>query len=425
MIGAHHSDRSEPPVSPSNSNLSQTVKRRAADFSADLLGVLLRAGGTNTYRDVINALWERQPVFSEHDIHLFVPAHTAPDPRERPVVERIFAAYQKAKQDQAENDPIFRPRGGWKNVVDTAYSHLAEAQATDDIEPFHFFLANFGAWEVPTGIEQSSVFHKTKLSKRKQVHLEKRVMPQLLHWWETYESDGRSIAELAIPRYGNQGGFFVDGELVLPNAVFSDFYARLLAGFIAEERPLIAELGGGYGRLCYFLSRQLPEFRYVAFDLPECLCCASYFLMLAFPEKKFLLYGEGELTPESLREYDFVLRPAFDITVLPDRFVDLFLNENSLGVVAPEACRLYVREICRSSNAFWHRNHEVRRNPFEDGSVSLVNAEYPIPRDEFRQLVRHCDISRVVGHDRSTIKNDMFWYYYQREVSPGTRNPSV
>ena len=67
-----------------------------------------------------------------------------------------------------------------------------------------------------------------------------------------------------------------------------------------RTRPVIAELGGGYGRLFYFLSQHFSEFTYIGIDLPEILCCASYYLMLAFPDKRFLLYGEAEVTPQSL-----------------------------------------------------------------------------------------------------------------------------
>ena len=379
------------------------------------MAILLRLGGANTYRDVVNALWERQPVFSQFDIKLCVPSHISPDASERPLVERIFSAYRQAKLDQAKHDSVFLPGGGWKNVSDSAFAYLIEGAENNDIERFHYFLANFGAWEQPTGIGESWTFSKLNASDRKREHFEQRTMAQLIQWWDTFENNGRSVSQLTIPRFGNHGGALVDGHLVLPNSIFSEFYARLLAGFLAREQPVIGELGGGFGRLCYFLSRQFPKSTYVAFDLPECLCCASYFLMMSFPEKRFLLYGEEDLTRESLSEYDFILRPSFEITKIHDTSVDLFINENSLGMMPPSACKLFVKEMCRSARALWFRNHEVHRNSFEDGTVSLVNREYPIDRNQFREVVRYCDVARLVGHDRTTIKNDLFWYYFRRK----------
>lgn len=405
----------------SQSRLFDRIKRPAADLTADLLAILLRMGGENAYRDTVNALWERQPVYSQFDIKLVPPRHVAPDPSERPLVDRIFAAYQKAKHDESNRDPVFLPEGGWKRVVESAYADLIQGCDNNDVERFHFFLANFGAWDRPTGIEESSVFRRIEESGRKKKHFEQQVMAQLIQWWETFESNGRSLSELTIPRFGNQAGVLVNGHFILPNSVFSEFYGRLLAGFVPQQQPMIGELGGGYGRLYYFISRHLLQPTYVAFDLPECLCCASYYLLMAFPNKRFFLYGEGELTPEILNEHDFILLPAFEIAKLKEGSVDLFINENSLGMMKPAACRRFVTEICRSAKAFWHRNHEVRRFPFADGTTSLINREYPIDRDRFCEVIRYCDIARLIGHSRSTIKNDMVWYYYRTRTTDDER----
>ncbi len=402
---------------PQKRNPWNRIKGLTADRASDLLSGLFRVGGPNAYRNVVNALWARLPIPSEYDIRLCIPSHVSPDAAERPLVERVFSAYQQAKRDQADHDAVFLPSGGWKKVVESSYAYLIEGSENNDIERFHHFLANFGAWETPTGIGESWTFGRLRASKQKAEHFEQRVMAPLIQWWETFESHGQSLAELEIPRFGNQVGVLVNGHSILPDSVFSEFYARLLAGFLPQERPVIAELGGGFGRLCYFLVRRLSQPTYVAFDLPECLSCASYYLMMTFPEKRFLLYGEGDLTRESLSKYDFILRPSFEISRLEDTSVDLFINENSLGVMAPALCRLFVKEICRSANAFWHRNHEVRRNPFADGTTSLVNQEYPIDRDRFREVARVCDVAHLIGHDRPTVKNDMYWYYFRRENS--------
>jgi putative sugar O-methyltransferase len=395
--------------------LFDKIKVLFADWAARLLVFLLSLFGRATYRNAINALWERQPVHSKHDIRLRLPDHVSPDPSERPIVERIFAAYRQAKLAQEEQDAVYLPRGGWKNVTESAFVELIEGAANNDLERFHYFLANFGSWHIPTGIGEAWIFSKLRASARKRRHFEQCTMAALIEWWQTSESKGRSLSELTTPCFGNQGGALVDGHLILPRSVYSEFYAHLLANFVSQPSPIIGELGGGFGRLCYFLSRQFPGMTYLGFDLPECQCCASYYLMMSFPEKRFLLFGEGDLTGESVSEYDFILRPSFEITKLGDSSLDLFINENSLGMMPPDACKLFVKEICRLSKAFWHLNHEVRRNPFDDGSVSLVNREYPIDRDRFREVMRYCDIARLVGNDQSMIEHDMYWYYYLRK----------
>jgi hypothetical protein len=393
------------------------VARRIADKAADVLAFVLRMGGRMFYRYFVEALWERHPGFESPEarlaVELYYPDPIAPDASERALVERLFEAYRAAKDAEGSVDPIFHPGGGWKRVRDKAFAPLLEGIAREDLEPFHLFLANFGSWKEATGIEKSRLIYEYSVDPRKRRHYEQRVMAPMIQWWLSCGSGGGDLSALDLPRAGNQCGVLVGDVLVTSGAVSSEMYGRMLAGFLAGERPVIGEVGGGFGRLIYYLSRHLETFCYLDFDLPETLCCASYYLMKVFPEKRFLLYGEGELSPERLREFDFIMRPSFEVTKLPPRSVDLFLNENSLGDMPAAAARLFVGEMCRSADAIWHRNHEAWRNEFEDGGSSLINREYPIS-PEFEEVVRHCDPAGLMVKGRLDYDSDMFWYYYRR-----------
>lgn len=402
-------------------------KRRIANHLVDALAFVLRLGRDKTYRFFLDALWERYPVPAGPapdqalDISLFCPDYVSPDPDDRALVERIFTAYKKASRGQQMAAADYQPSSMWRNVLRQGYAELTESLAEDDLGRFHYFLANFAAWNEGTGIEESRLIRQSAGDRNKRRHFQQKIMAPLIRWWLKLESNGHNVSALTIPRHGNLGGMLVNGHLVSPGSVFSEVHARLLAGFVQMDRPIIGELGGGFGRLFYFLSRHLREFCYVGFDLPETLCCASYFLMKAFPEKRFLLYGEKDWEAESLREYDFLLLPSFEISKLPDDSVDLFINENSLGEVEASACRNYVDEICRCANAFWHRNHESHRFQFEGNTTSLVNREYPIPADKFEEVVRYCDVGPLVRADRLNPDSDMVWYYYRSRYSYSRR----
>ncbi len=390
------------------------LEDQVASRVADVVAWTLKLGGTRAYRYLLRALKERQPVTVDADIQLVAPDLVAPEAALRPLVERIFAAYVRAKRDQVRGDSVLWPQGGWKNVIDQSYAYLIDGWRDDDLDRFHYFLTNFGAWHDPTGITESHKLHAFRSSRQQRLHFEQRVMGSWLAWWKLFESQGRDFSALTMPRFGNQCGALVDGHFVSTDSVASDIDARLLAGVVVGQRPVIGELGGGFGRLTCFLARQIPEFTYVGLDLPECLACASFYLMQAFPRRRFLLYGEASVSPQTWSEYDFVLLPSSEITSLADLSIDLFLNENSLGLMTPQACSLFVREICRIAKTFWHRNHEARRNRFADGVTSLINSEYPVDRVVFPEIVRYCDIRRFVGPEGWTLENDMFWYYFHR-----------
>jgi len=65
----------------------------------------------------------------------------------------------------------------------------------------------------------------------------------------------------------------------------------------------------------------------VDFDLPDNLIIASYYLSLAFPDRRILLYYSPDLVldEELLRNYDAIMMPNFMLPKLPDRAVDLLI----------------------------------------------------------------------------------------------------
>ena len=131
----------------------------------------------------------------------------------------------------------------------------------------------------------------------------------------------------------------------------------MISNFVKKDRPVVGEIGAGYGVLFYFISSALSDFCYLDFDLPETLCCATYYLMKSFPGKNFLLYGEGELNEEAIKEFDFIFMPSYVIKDLPNDSVDVFINLSSLGEMKTQTCEMFVGEICRTAHDFWHMSH--------------------------------------------------------------------
>ena len=394
------------------------LRSGVANVACRVADACLRLGGTRLHDHVVKTLHSaipyRRGTAGDPEIGILLPREVEPDADDLPFVERIFAAYRKAKRDQSCADAVFLPSSLWRHQLDTAFAGLIAAGAQNDIGRFHRFLANFGACENYTGINYSTLVREHAKSRGRARHFERLVIGQMVRWWLQSESRGRGIADLSPPRHGNQAGAMVDGHFIGVDSVLNDYYGRMIAGLVDREGAVIAELGGGYGILIYSISRHLGTFGYVGFDLPETLCCASYYLMKCFPDRRFLLYGEGRPDPDAGRKYDFVFMPSWEIAGLPARSVDIALNMSSLGEMNPAACRRFVSEICRVSDGFWHMNHEFNRNAFEDGTSSLVNPEYPVPAETFRLVLRYIESVNALCKGRFDDGYDIYGYYYRR-----------
>lgn len=266
-----------------------------------------------------------------------------------------------------------------------------------------------------TGINWSLIVSKYAKTPYSRKYFERMIIGQKIGWWLKNESKGRGISALSQPRHGNQWGANVNNNFLSYESVLNEFYSREISSLVRNDKPVILEIGAGYGILFYYISKAFSDFCYLDFDLPEVLCCATYYLMKCFPEKKFLLYGEGELNEEAIIEYDFIFMPSYVIKDIPDNSIDICINMSSLGEMKPETCRMFVREICRTSYAFWHLNSENERNEFEDGTKSLLNKEYPIDGEKFDLITRSVNNLNAIGwQEEWSISND-YSYYYKRK----------
>ena len=87
------------------------------------------------------------------------------------------------------------------------------------------------------------------------------VIGQKIRWWLHFESRSRDLSCLSQPRYGNQCGAMVNGNFITYESILNDYYASMICNFLGKKsRPVIGELGGGYGVLFYFMTKSLSNF---------------------------------------------------------------------------------------------------------------------------------------------------------------------
>jgi putative sugar O-methyltransferase len=394
-----------------------SIKLSITNGMATILGSALSLLGKKSSRYMIKRIyqqipedWELDSVMSKMNVEIEALPFVSPDYSERQMVERIFIAFRKAKLDQIRSDTNFMPSSYWQQVLSSSYPNYT----LTNLDDFHVFLSNFGAWESHLGITWTYLVRQYTKTQRSRRYFERKIIGRKIAWWLSFESRGRGISALSQPRFGNLWGANVDGHFVTYEALLNEFYGRLISNSLGNGRQILGEIGAGYGVLPYFILKDLSKFCYLDFDLPEVMCCATYYLMKSFPDKKFLLYGEGQLNQQALGEYDFIFMPPYAIKDLPDNAVDIFINLSSLGEMRPVSCRRYVEEICRTSRAFWHMNHEHTRVNFEDGT-SLLNNEYPVPNDKFQLVSRNIEALNAAWKGIFEPGYDIYSYYYRRK----------
>ncbi|MGH9947361.1 MAG: putative sugar O-methyltransferase [Pyrinomonadaceae bacterium] len=306
------------------------------------------------------------------------------------MIERLIAAYLKAKADESGAAPPFVVRGLWAEWIQINYQPLTDAIASRDLDFLIRLLSNFAREQIAVGTGScydDVVIFKTSLTGKYYI---KSV-------WCDYRNKlvdaGSSLAEIEYSNVGNPAGVPVDGRIISIETLRHAYNARTVAEILRNiANASIVEIGGGFGGQAFQTIGRLrkignPAGKYFNFDIPEVLFIASYFLLKSLPEHRIRLYGEGPINDD---DFDIGLFPHFAIDGLADMSVDLVFNSHSFSEMEGSTARHYlsiVERICR--HYFYHINHDFRltfKEPNGDVSSNMLGSEL-VPDEKGFSLV--------------------------------------
>jgi putative sugar O-methyltransferase len=296
------------------------------------------------------------------------------------LVEKLMLAYKTAEEDLKAAPEPYQVGINWKSFLKSSRPDFYTVINNDDLPGLSDLLANFFRNDLSSGIFGGQAGFEDYLNNEDMVSA---IRHHFLIW--SYSIGSAPVHELASPHVGNPFGHFVNGHIVHPNTFLNHYrghYAKKLIGEI--NRPVIAEIGGGYGGFGYFAVKLNPGSCYINFDLPENLMIASYFMSLCFPELKVYLYSGDEDIEELISNYDIIMMPHFSLSELPDSSVDLFLNTISLSEMSYSTIVEYFKHIQRATRRFFYHENMITNG-----------MGYPFfPLDTFPELKGFQELSR-------------------------------
>lgn len=300
------------------------------------------------------------------------------------LLNRIAVSYKKASSDIFEYSEVFRPSNEWLPIYSHYLKEIMKALGDFNLEVIDEVYRNFWREPCSTGLvglhpNMKGVFYGTnkKIGYLNKIYYLNDTVHRLC-LWRTLLGDRFSFDALVAPVIGNPYGCFVGDKFINMGADYQHYYATSINDLLLEKhgRKVVAEIGGGFGGMAYYLIRDASNTVYVDFDLPENLALTSYYLSKAFPDKKILLYGEADFNIESLSEYDIILMPSFELDKLPDGACDLVFNSYSLAEMSRQTINHYVARaasLINNGGWFFHVNHTRK---------SVVSAkDFPVPSD--------------------------------------------
>jgi putative sugar O-methyltransferase len=186
-------------------------------------------------------------------------------------------------------------------------------------------------------------------------------------------------------------GFPIDGQLInIDTLKFYEFLIGLQqAGFLApfekiptstSNRPVVLEIGSGWGGFAYQFKTLFPQSTYVLVDLPGTLLFSITYLKTLFPDARFLELTEGPvyLDRDTMNAYDFIVVPHLMWQELQMEQLDLALNMISFQEMTSEQVEGYVSRLATELECprFYSLNRDVSAHNTELTSVSGIIKRY-------------------------------------------------
>lgn len=299
------------------------------------------------------------------------------------LLKRIASAYKKASLDLLDHPAKFRPSNEWLPIYRNSYKEVVKSLENCDTNDLNRIYRNFWRESCSVGLVGLPLdMKRTYFSNGKIGFLDKALyLNDCIHrfnLWTKLLGQRFSIDNLISPLVGNPYGYFINSTFIKAGADYQHYYATRINDLLIDKRgnKVVAEIGGGFGGMAYYLLCDATNTSYIDFDLPENLALATYYLLKCFPEKNALLYGEADLENVNLAAYDVVLMPNFEIDKLPENSCDIIFNSYSLAEMSKETIDHYISKSAKLINSngwFFHVNHTKH---------SLVSGkDFPIPEN--------------------------------------------
>ena len=186
--------------------------------------------------------------------------------------------------------------------------------------------------------------------------------------------------QLAESEVGNPIRIWRKGKLISSDLAHSirerNIFLKALS-LSGNEGLVIGELGAGSGRLVEVFGRT-TNYRHFIFDITPALFVSQWYIKTLFPNEKifeFRHFDDFNEICDELQDCRFAFFTSNQIEKLPDDYINLFINLNSLAEMRSEQIKNFLNQIDRlTTSAFLSRQQINSINPME--LIPLTKADF-------------------------------------------------
>ena len=201
-------------------------------------------------------------------------------------------------------------------------------------------------------------------------------------WKYTQQQVDKDILDrIEEPLIGNPPSVELNGKNISQDLANSLLEFQAISNAVANFQNIqtVLEIGAGYGRTAYVISRLNSNLRYIIVDIPPALYVSQRYLSEIFSDKKIFAFRDfdnfSEVEDEFYNSQIIFLMPS-QLKNIPDKTVDLFLAIDCLHEMRPEVIEFYFNTIDRIAKRFYFTCWKTAFIPHEN--ITLEEKNYPI-----------------------------------------------
>jgi len=186
--------------------------------------------------------------------------------------------------------------------------------------------------------------------------------------------------------------------LVRPDVCRHYYHADMIKRLVVDgnsSRPVVFEIGGGYGGMLINLIRLCKcdfKFCYINCDIKSALLMFYYYVSMyleKYMSLKDVIYfsPDGHITEEMVNKYNIIIMHCTEHSKI-DCEISLAYNANSLTEMSYDDLKAYIDTIEKSyTSYFYHQNSNFF--PWEKslfGHIENVASTFPIDRSRYKKV---------------------------------------
>ncbi len=214
--------------------------------------------------------------------------------------------------------------------------------------------------------------------------------------------DGRLVNDLVLKWQGIIRHLWHNGELPRLEKI---------------QRPVILEIGAGYGGMAHHFMTMFPKALYIIVDLPESLLfSASYLTMIHGQQRVHLLDQSTEVASDSLGGCSFLMVPNFRSSCLSSWRFDLAINMESFHEMTKMQVAEYLEFLAPRTAILYSKNFDELYSSIDKVAVTPLLRQFfdlrpltPWPTQRPGENGATRILRSVAGKMRRGIVSALYW----------------